>query len=109
MHQPKARHKAADNQFKLCRLMATESKCFSKKLGCLSPACPEVLTFESHCLAKFRPIFDCFIQNVKMKMIMRFLKIKKQVVQIQSFPSHVKSNRETFWGTPRIICKDRYV
>ena len=34
---------------------------FSKKLGHLSPVGLEVLAFGSHCLAKFQPIFDCFM------------------------------------------------
>ena len=59
MHQLKVWHKANDNQFKFSQLMATESEYVSKKSGCLSPECPEVLTFESHCLAKFQQIFDC--------------------------------------------------
>ena len=37
-----------------------------KKPECLSPACPEVLTFSSHCLAKFQPVFDCFIRHFKL-------------------------------------------
>ena len=39
----------------------------SKKSGRLSPAGPEVLTFRSHCSAKFQPILDCLIPNFKLK------------------------------------------
>ena len=40
---------------------------FSKNSGRLSPAGPEVIAFGNHCLAKFQPIFDCFIPNSKLK------------------------------------------
>ena len=40
---------------------------FSKKLGRLSSAVPEILGFGSHCSAKFQPILDCFIPNSKLK------------------------------------------
>ena len=38
-----------------------------KRTSCLSSACPEILAFSCHCLAKFQPIFDYFIPNVKLK------------------------------------------
>ena len=40
---------------------------FSKKSGRLSSACPEILTFISHCSANFQPILDCFVLNFKLK------------------------------------------
>ena len=33
----------------------------------MASACHEILAFISHCLAKFRPILDCFIPNFKLK------------------------------------------
>ena len=40
---------------------------FSKKLGRLSSAGPEILAPDSHCSANFQLIFDCFVSNVKLK------------------------------------------
>ena len=40
---------------------------FEKKSGSLSPACSEVLTYGSHCLAKFQLTCDCFIPNFTLK------------------------------------------
>ena len=40
---------------------------FSKKSGCQSSACPEILAFMGHCSANFQPILDYFIPNSKLK------------------------------------------
>ena len=54
----------------------------------MSSAGPEILGFVSHCLANFQPILDCFIQNFKLKY--EDLKNVKQIVEIQSFQTHIK-------------------
>ena len=40
---------------------------FSKKSGRLSLMGSEILTFGSHCSAKFKPILDCFIPKFKLE------------------------------------------
>ena len=40
---------------------------FSKELGRLSSAGPEIIAFGSQFPGKFQPIFDCFIPNFKLK------------------------------------------
>ena len=40
---------------------------FSKKLGYLSSAAPEILAFGSHYSANFHLNLDCFIPNFKLK------------------------------------------
>ena len=40
---------------------------FSKKSGRLSSTGSEILTFGTHCSAKFQPILDCFIPKFKLE------------------------------------------
>ena len=40
---------------------------FSKKSGCQSSAGAEILAYISYCSAKFEPILDSFIPNLKLK------------------------------------------
>ena len=71
--------------------MATLNWCiyFTKELGRLSSAGPEILVFVSHCSANFQPIFDCFIPNLNLK-YEDSENIKADC--IQSLSTYIKSN-----------------
>ena len=51
---------------------------FSKQLGGLSSAGPEISAFGSHSPWNLQPILDCFICNLKLSM--RIQEVQKQIV-----------------------------
>ena len=67
---------------------------FSKRLGDLSSAGPEVLAFGSHCSAKFQLIFGCFTPNLKCK---DSENIRTYCIDM-IVSNHIKSNKESFFG-----------
>ena len=80
--------------------MATESSAFSKKLGRLSAAGPEILAFGSHSMVNSQTILDCFVPNFKLK-YENSENIKTDCVNTIVFNLvWIKSNRGTFSGHP---------
>ena len=71
---------------------------FSKKSGRLSSTGSEILTFGSHCSAKFQPILDCFIPKFKLEYD-DFENIKTDSVNAVVFSLHQIKRLKFFWDT----------
>ena len=70
---------------------------FSKKSGCQSSACPEILAFVGHCSANFQPTLDYFIQNSKLKYEdLENINVKR--VNTIAFKLREIKCRAFFWG-----------
>ena len=72
---------------------------FSKKSGCRSSANPEILAFVSHCSARFEPILDGFIPNVRLK-YENSENIKTDRANTVVFNLH-QIERQACFGTPQ--------
>ena len=71
---------------------------FSKKSGRLSSTGFEILTFGSHCSAKFQPNLDCFIPKIKLEYD-DLENIKTDCVNAVVFNLHQIKRLKFFWDT----------
>ena len=72
---------------------------FSKKSGRMSSMGSEILTFGSHCSAKFQPILDCFIPKFKLEYD-DLENIKTDRVNAVVFNLHQIKRSKFSFGTP---------